>query len=208
MFAVPEARMVAGMVVGVAAQDVEHEPSVQLVQRRLRRGEAVPNDFREDFIAGVTRHHLIENEQRQRRDHRLARPVVFPLCAVESLDQQHVLAGDVLKTHGGDVKPRLGSKAHGDIFRLHHVVGVGRRRELGDHLRFAVQDHRLRARAAERRTVVQRLIEVGRQRLTFLDFLGGAVKLFDRRGLNGARYVLGRGVLEVQSADAVGAGLQ
>ena len=36
VFAVPEAGMVAGVVVSVAAQDVEHEPPVEFVQRRLR----------------------------------------------------------------------------------------------------------------------------------------------------------------------------
>ena len=47
--------MIAGVIVSVAAQDVEHEPFVQLVQRRPRRVEAAPDDFRQVFMAGVTR---------------------------------------------------------------------------------------------------------------------------------------------------------
>jgi len=56
-FVVPEARMVPGVLVGFAAQDVEHQSSAQLTQRRLRRGEAVSNDFRKIFVTGVTRQH-------------------------------------------------------------------------------------------------------------------------------------------------------
>lgn len=56
LIAVTETRMVAGVIVGIAAKDVEHEPSVQFVQRRLRRVESVPDDFREVFIAGGIGH--------------------------------------------------------------------------------------------------------------------------------------------------------
>ena len=56
--------------------------------------------------------------------------------------------------------------------------------------------------------MLQRLIEVGRQRFSFIDFLGGAQQLFERSDLSGAQHVLGRGAREVQGTDSIGAGLE
>ena len=60
LLAVPEGRRIAGVIIGVAAQDVECEPSVQFVPCGPRRGEAVPDDFREVFIAGRAQHRSID----------------------------------------------------------------------------------------------------------------------------------------------------
>lgn len=63
---IPERCMITGMIVGVAAKDIEDNAAEQLAQSFGRRGEAVTNDFRQILIAGVTRHHLVKREHRQR----------------------------------------------------------------------------------------------------------------------------------------------
>ena len=79
--------MVPGMVVGIAAKNVEGQPREQFLQCALRFGEAVADDFRKSFIACVARHHFIQLEQRKCRNHRFACPTSFFRQAVEALDQ-------------------------------------------------------------------------------------------------------------------------
>lgn len=52
--------MVAGMVVGVAAQNIEHQPGKQLFQCNFRISETVANNLGQCFVAGIARHHFIQ----------------------------------------------------------------------------------------------------------------------------------------------------
>ena len=70
---VPERRMVAGMVVGVAAKHVKANPSVELLECIFGGIEAMADQFCLILIRSIAGHHLIKAKYRQRRDHRLPR---------------------------------------------------------------------------------------------------------------------------------------
>ena len=84
---VPECRMVAGMVIGVAAQDVEDDSSEQLPQGGLRVDEAVANDLGQFFVTGVRCHHFIEFEHRQCRHHSTSAPMAVRPHPVKAFNQ-------------------------------------------------------------------------------------------------------------------------
>jgi hypothetical protein len=50
LFAIPKGRMIAGVIVGVAAMDVEDQAGEPLFQGRLRFGKTMPDSFRKVFV--------------------------------------------------------------------------------------------------------------------------------------------------------------
>lgn len=51
--------MVAGVIIGIAAEDIEGQTGEEFAQSLPGMGEAMPNDLGEGFVTGVSRHHLI-----------------------------------------------------------------------------------------------------------------------------------------------------
>ncbi len=116
--AVPEGRMVARMIVGVSAQDVEGQPTKQLAKRFPRLGKTVADNIRKQIVAGIGSHHLVELEQRQRGDHVPAEPAAIGALAVEPLDEQDVLSERVVELHRRNIEAGGGGEAHCQMFGL------------------------------------------------------------------------------------------
>lgn len=82
------------------------------------------DQFRQILIRCIPRHHLVEAEHCQRRDHRLPRPAVFCVCPVKALDQQHVFVRGTGYRHGCRVEPAGARQPHRDKYSLYDAVGI------------------------------------------------------------------------------------
>lgn len=71
-------------------KDVEQRMREQIPEHLLGRVEPLAHDRREVFVAGVTRHNLVEVETRQNRNHGLASPScsAFVALTVKTLDMK------------------------------------------------------------------------------------------------------------------------
>src|SRR3546814_3047192 len=85
-------------------------------------------------------------------------PIVLLGCAVEALDEQHILAERARKLDRCDIEARARGEAHRDIFGFHDIIDVGCRRKFGDIFARAIVDQRLGTRAAKRCAMLQRLV--------------------------------------------------
>ncbi len=122
---VPEGGMVSGMIIGVAAQNIEDQPRIEFPQSGGGIGKAVADDFRELRVARIAGHHFIQPENGERGDHGLAPPAGGCWYPVESLDQQHILVHGLSQEHGRHIESDLIRQAHGDIFGLYNAVKIG-----------------------------------------------------------------------------------
>ena len=160
--------MIARVVVGVAAQDIEDEAAEQLAQGLARPREAVADDLGQLRIAGVARHHLVEAEQGQRRDHRLALPAVVECVRSKRSTSSTSLPATCSSRTGAASRPSPARQPHGHELRLHHVVGIVGRRELGDQLMTRRRRSCAFGRAPPMRAAMeQRLVEFGIEWLAF-----------------------------------------
>ena len=116
--------MVARMVVGVATQNIEDETREQLSQRIPGIGETVANDFGQCFVAGVTRHHVIETEHRKGRHHCLSHPLIAIWQAIKSLDQEHVLVCRFCQFHGRNIHSGQSGQSHSDELGFDHAIQI------------------------------------------------------------------------------------
>ena len=57
---IPEGSVIAGVIVGVAAQNVKYKPTEEFAQSLAGLGKSVPNDFRQVFVTGISGHHIIQ----------------------------------------------------------------------------------------------------------------------------------------------------
>ena len=166
------------------------------------------DDRRKVLVACITRHQLVEFEKRQGRDHCATLPAVVRSLSIKALNEEHVLSGRALEADGSRGDTCFLRQPCGDEFRLHHVVDVILRRELGDELLVAGCNHGLRPRSADRAPIKKSARKLRRERGAFLDEGRRGLKLLEGCSWRRARHIgVGR-PLEVQGADAVRAGLQ
>jgi hypothetical protein len=153
--------MVAGVIIGVATQDIEDQPAEQLLQGGLRILEAMADDFGQLLVTGVGGHHFVQFKQGQRRHHGTPVPIAALADPVKALDQQYVLAHGLTQLNSRHVQAHLLCQSHGDEFGFNDAVQVVAGRELGDELALAVVQQHLGASATQRRAVQQSLIQLG-----------------------------------------------
>lgn len=116
--------MVAGMVVGVADADVDHDPGEQLAQRGVGVGERGPDCVREVGVGGVAGHHLVQAEDRQRRHQQPPLPTVAgPVKALDEQDATAQRLDDLSRRH---LQSYPAGQLHGDHLRLDRWVRVTR----------------------------------------------------------------------------------
>src|SRR5690606_36224066 len=98
-------------IVGVADQNVEDHTAKELARHRRRCRSVPPQDAAEILIAAIVGFELVEAEDCERGNHRLARPALaltVSLCvnadSVETLDEQHILTAgrDQIDPRGPD----------------------------------------------------------------------------------------------------------
>src|SRR3546814_13149423 len=75
-------------------------------------------------------------------------PIVLLGCAVEALDEQHILAERARKLDRRDIEARARGEAHRDIFGFHDIIDIGCRRKFGDIFSCSIALPRLGPRAA------------------------------------------------------------
>ena len=201
---IPERRVVARVVVGVAHVDVERDAGEELAQGRPGLAEGSPDQVRELDVCRVAPRQLVQLEQGEGGDHDAA--LVGP-GTVEPLDEQHVEVGNTGDVDAGHVQPDATGELHGHALRLHDRELVARRLQLGDQRPLAVSEEDLGAGAADRAGVLERAADRLGQLDTPLHRLGTFDQLVERGRLV-ARHVLIGPLLEVEPADPVGAGLQ
>src|SRR3989338_10812122 len=85
--AVPKRSMISGVIVGIAAQDVEDDSAEQLTQCLPGFHKTMADNFSQLLVAGICGHHLIELQHRQRGNHRAPPPVSAMPDTVKALDQ-------------------------------------------------------------------------------------------------------------------------
>ena len=66
--------MIAGMIIGIAAQDVKYQSPKKLAQAGFGVGEAVAYDFGKLLITCIAGHHFVKFEDGQRGHKRAAMP--------------------------------------------------------------------------------------------------------------------------------------
>ena len=81
-------------------------------------------DGRKVLVTCVARHHFIQLQERQGRDHGAAFPPCPGVFPIESFNQKNVLARRALEPDGSGRDADFCRKAHGDKFRLHDIVEV------------------------------------------------------------------------------------
>src|SRR5262245_55069516 len=89
--------------------------------------------------------------------------------AIESLDQQHVAPVYLLQSMLRNANPRGLRERETRRFPTHDAVLIGRRAEFRDPFAAVDMHRRLRARAADGRSVNERVDLMRRQRRAFLD---------------------------------------
>ena len=87
IFSVPKCSMIAGVVVGVAAEDIEHEAGEDLPEGFFGGAKLVADDFSEIFVACVAGHHVVEAEERECRHHGFSGPTVFGVFTIKPFDE-------------------------------------------------------------------------------------------------------------------------
>src|SRR5206468_12099256 len=86
--AVPECGVIARMVIGISAENVEQHSCKELFERLPWRSEPVANDSRELLIAGIARHEFIELEQREGGNHGFPAPASFHFHPIKAFDKE------------------------------------------------------------------------------------------------------------------------
>src|SRR5688500_3542987 len=114
--------MVACVIICVAAQDIKNKTGKQLGECFLRVVETMPDNFGKRFIGVITRHHVIETEKCQRRNHGFARPATCGFFTIKSFDQKNVLVCCLHKLYWGGIYSSNGGESHSDEFSLHHAI--------------------------------------------------------------------------------------
>lgn len=128
------AGMVAGMVVGIAAKDIEDHAPLQYREGVARVGEILPHAVPQVFVAGIARLQLAQSEQGECGEHGPALPARALAGAIEAFDQQYLPALGLGQEDRGHVQPRPARQAHRQILGLDQVVQVGAGGELGDEI--------------------------------------------------------------------------
>ena len=159
---VPKRCVVAGVVVGVADEDVERDAREQFAQRRRRIRKSCTDLVGEVGVAGMPCTHLVQTEHGQRRHHCATGAVAR---AVEPLDEENLLAEHLGQFDLGGVEAAAAGELHPEVLELRHRRCVGSGRELGDELPMPVHQGRLRACATDRGPVQQGPVELRRQGL-------------------------------------------
>src|SRR6185437_13767454 len=88
--AVPEGRVISGVVIRVADADVEGDAGEQLAEGLPRVGETAPYHVSQVVVGGITSHHDVQAEDGQRGDDHPA--VLAAFGSVEPLDKEDVVA--------------------------------------------------------------------------------------------------------------------
>ena len=179
MVAIPERRVIAGVVVGVADEDVERHAREELPQRLHRGGETCPDDVGQVLVGRVRRQAFVEPQERQSRDHGAACPARLRRLPVETPDQKDILVHRPRQLDPGHVQTSDGGETHGDEFGLDHAVRVRGRGEFDDLAAFAAPNKALRPRSSYRRAALQRLRQIRAQRQAPVDQMGRVCSVSD-----------------------------
>ena len=100
--AVPEGGVVARMVIGISAENVEQHSCKELFESLPWRPKPVANDSRELLITAIAGHEFVELEQREGGNHGFPAPTSLHFHAIEAFDKKDVLSRCALKAHRGN----------------------------------------------------------------------------------------------------------
>ncbi len=209
--AVPEAGVVAGVVVGVADQDIEDHAPEELPAVLFEVPGVLAQDVGQLQIAGFAGADrvFVQIQQGHGAEHVAAgRGAGRVGVAVEAADQQHVLAGDFQDPGVRHGQAGFGGEPHGAVFGGDHVEGVPAGAEFGDQPGLAPPEQHLGPGAADAGAVVQGGVQVVIQFLAAFHPFRRFQGVRQRADRLGAGRVGVRSVGGIQGANAVGAGTE
>ncbi len=131
---VPEGGMVAGVVIGIAHQNIKNDTGKKFLECLRRFSESGADKLGELFITGITGHHFIQFQQGQCREDQPAPPP--PQCddPVKPFHQQQIFGSGFLQRHRRHIQTCQAGQAHGNELCLDDGVDVGSGGKFGDKL--------------------------------------------------------------------------